>query len=319
LSKTTFTLPSYAKINWTLRVLGRRPDGFHELSTSFQTVTLHDELTFSPHDDERLELSSDAHGIPVDESNLVIRAGLALQEHYGVRQGAYVHLKKHIPAQGGLGGGSSNAAIALLGLTRLWQIKTNVAELALIGAQLGADVPFFLTGGTALGRGLGTEVTPLPEVNAEHILIVAPQVKVSTVEAYGALNAPALTLPVSDIILSISRAEAEISRSLPDALHNDFEQVVFRLWPETKRAKDALLRAGARGALLAGSGSSVFGIFDNGEAQEQAGYALAKEEPGWRIYACATLERARYYQELGQSRAPLVTLSRKQTEFDIGA
>jgi len=141
-SEQVFTLPAFAKINWTLRVTGRRPDGYHELRTIFQTVALHDRLTFASRRDERLQLSCDAPGIPVDENNLIHRAAIALRLRHGVSRGASIHLEKRIPAGGGLGGGSSDAAIALLGLAHLWRVETDRRELSEIGAGLGADVPF---------------------------------------------------------------------------------------------------------------------------------------------------------------------------------
>lgn len=307
MSDTAFTLPSFAKINWVLRVLGRRHDGFHELSTIFQTITLHDKLSFTARNDDKLELTCDSPDIPVDESNLILRAAIALRTRYGIQKGASIHLEKVIPVEGGLGGGSSNAAIALLGLSYLWGIKTNKRELTPTGASLGADVPFFLTGGTALGTGLGADVKPIDEVWARHLLIVKPESKVSTADAYKALNAPALTKADSDTILSISCADAQFTDFHPDALHNDFEPVVFHLKPEIERAKTTLLRAGARLALMAGSGSSVFGVFENEEAQVRAVDAL-REERGWRVFRCATVSRAQYRAALGERAAPLDAL-----------
>ena len=304
MSLKTITLPSFAKINWALRVVGRRADGFHELRTVFQTVTLHDKLTFTERDDARLTLTSDSDVVPVDERNLILRAALALRDKYRVRQGASIHLEKVIPVEGGLGGGSSNAAVTLLALSHLWGVETNKQELTETGARLGADVPFFLTGGTAAGTGLGNEVRPIAEVRAGHLLIVKPEEKVSTAEAYKSLNAPALTKAGRDIILSISRADEQFTDFYPDALHNDFEPVVFHQKPEIERAKNALLKMGARHALLAGSGSSVFGVFDNQEAQLRAVDAL-KGERGWSVFPCATLARAQYLTSLGQCAAAL--------------
>ena len=304
MSSRTLTTLAHAKINWTLFVLGRRTDGFHEIRTLFQTITLHDRLTFTESDDERLTLACDDPSIPVDEKNLVLRAALALREKYGVSKGARIHLEKRIPAEAGLGGGSSDAAVALLGLTHLWQIKTGREELTEIGARLGADVPFFFSGGTALGRGLGTEITPLEDVSAEHLLIIKPRAKVSTPEAYKALQRPALTKHRSDIILSISRAEARISDSLHAALHNDFEPVIFELYPEIARARTKLLEQGARGALLAGSGASVFGIFDSVEALRRAGRVLERES-GWLVFTAAAMGRAAYLDALGECAAVL--------------
>ena len=299
MSVETFTLPSFAKINWQLRVLGRRLDGFHELRTIFQTITFHDQLTFNARDDEQLQLTSDSPEIPVDESNLILRAAHALQDRFNVRCGASIHLEKNIPVEAGLGGGSSNAAIALLGLAHLWKIETNKEELVKVGARLGADVPFFFTGGTALGTGLGTDVKPINELTTEHLLIVKPEAKVSTAEAYKSLNARALTKEDSDTILSISRADEKFEGSHPYALHNDFEPVIFKMKPEIGRARSALMEAGASGALLSGSGSSVFGLFDNREGQEQALESL-KKESAWRIIKCATLSRSEYLKALGE-------------------
>ncbi|HYG81302.1 MAG TPA: 4-(cytidine 5'-diphospho)-2-C-methyl-D-erythritol kinase [Pyrinomonadaceae bacterium] len=304
-SVAAFTLPSFAKINWRLRVLGRRGDGYHELRTIFQTVTLRDHLTFAPRDDDRLHLTSDSPEIPLDESNLVLRAADALRDARGLRRGASIHLEKVIPVEAGLGGGSSNAAVTLLGLARLWGLETGLEELSSIGTKLGADVPFFFTGGTALGTGLGTEITPLGDVVAEHLLIVKPEAKVSTAEAYKALNSPALTKAGGDANLSISRADEQFTDSHPIALHNDFEPVVFPLKPEIERARDALLNAGARSALLAGSGSSVFGVFDKRETRERAHLAL-KGDGRWHIFPCATLARGQYLAALGAAAAPLL-------------
>ena len=304
MSQTSFTLPAHAKINWTLNVLGRRTDGLHELYTVFQTIALHDRLTFSARDDQSFTLTSDEPCIPVDEKNLVWRAAEALREKYGITSGAKVHLEKRIPAEGGMGGGSSDAAVALLGLSRLWQIETSREKLTEIGAGLGADVPFFFTGGTAVGTGLGTDIRPLEAVQAEHLLIVTPYARVSTADAYKALKRPALTKESADIILSISRAEAQLQDSLHEALHNDFEPVIYELYPEIARARERLIEQGARGALLAGSGASVFGIFDKREALARARSVLEKE-PGWRVFATAALGREAYMEALGDCAAIL--------------
>lgn len=298
MSIETFTLPAFAKINRTLRVMGRRPDGYHELCTVFQTITLSDLLTFSPRAAGGLELSCDAPDIPCDESNLVLQAAHALRESYGIRLGAWIELKKRIPAQGGLGGGSADAAVTLLGLAHLWEVRASRRELVALGARLGADVPFFLTGGTALGAGLGTEITPLPDAPEKHLLVIAPNAKVATKMAYEALNAPALTKADAVAILSISRTGAYTALSSPEDWHNDFEPAIFQLEPEIARARGALLQAGAQQALLAGSGSSVFGVFANGAELERA-RATLKTETGWRIFACATLARREYEQAFG--------------------
>ena len=285
---------------------GRRVDGYHEISTVFQTITLRDNLTFEELQGERFELACARPDIPVDERNLVHRAAAALRERFGAaRRGARVELEKRIPAGGGLGGGSSDAATALVGLANLWAIETSKAELTEIGARLGADVPFFLTGGRALGTGTGTHVTPLEDVATRHLVVVTPGVKVSTAEAHKALNAPALTKAGSAVMLPISRAEAQNSDSFCELMHNDFEAVVFRLYPEIERARNALLGEGARGALLSGSGSSVFGVFENEDEAASASNALRRVETGWEVFACNTLSRAEYVKAFGRCAAAL--------------
>lgn len=282
-------------------MLGRRADGYHELSTVFQTISLRDELTFSARDDSQLELVCDAPGIPVDESNLVQRAAAALRERYGVSRGASVALHKKIPAGGGLGGGSSNAAVALLGLARLWELETDRETLAEIGATLGADVPFFLVGGTALGTGRGTDIHPLADVPLKHLLLITPGIHVSTAEAYKSLNAPALTKPLSPVNLAVSCVQAEISDSLHAVLENDFERVVYRLYPEIRRAHASLVAAGAKSALLSGSGASVFALFDSSDERERARGRL-EVETDWQVFDCTTLARATYEAAFGAGK-----------------
>lgn len=297
-SRSSITLPAFAKINLVLRVLGRRADGYHEIETVFQTVSLHDTLTFEPLEDGRLELVCSAPDVPANETNLVHRAAVALREFGGVREGARITLEKRIPTQAGLGGGSSDAAAALCGLASLWNVRCGRHELELLGARLGADVPFFFTGGTALGTGLGTDITPLPDAPPLSLLVVTPGVKVSTAEAYKLLNAPALTKDEAEAKLPISRTGLEFSGSLREVMRNDFERVVFRLEPEIARARAALDAAGARASMLSGSGSSVFGVFENPAAGRAASSALAAESR-WQVFECRTVTRAEYSESLG--------------------
>jgi 4-diphosphocytidyl-2-C-methyl-D-erythritol kinase len=304
-SKEIIKLHAFAKINLGLRVLGRRADGFHEISTIFQTVTLCDRLTFEATADKRLELICTDPDIPTDDSNLVLRAAKALRVRYGVSRGVRVRLEKNVPAGGGLGGGSSDAAATLLALSHLWGLKTDACELSELSARLGADVPFFFTGGTALGTGTGTEIEPLEDAPKTHLVVVTPAVRVSTAEAYEALDAPALTKPNGLVNLSVSRTEADFRDSLCDVMSNDFEAVVVRLYPEIGRARDALLSADAARASLSGSGSSVYGVFESELEAGRAAEALGGAEALWRVSACATLTRAEYVAALGAPAAIL--------------
>jgi len=297
-----------------LRIFGRRPDGFHEVATVLQSISLCDELTFELREDDEIRLTCDDPSIPVDESNLITRAAKAVQ---GNACGANISLSKRIPAQGGLGGGSSNAAVTLLALNELWGKELGHTDLLKIGAALGADVPFFLIGGCVAATGTGTQLKALFDGPEKHLIVVTPNATVSTASAYGALKRGSLTTSESASILSSSFAETVSGDSGQWPLQNDFEVVIFEIEPEIRRAKDALLDAGARGALLAGSGSSVFGIFDDEAARDRALVNL-KSEAGWRIFPCQTLSRAEYVRAMGPAGFPLLR-SLKNRQSDTGA
>jgi 4-diphosphocytidyl-2-C-methyl-D-erythritol kinase len=299
-NQSSFSLPSYAKINWNLHVLGKRPDGYHEVSTTLQTISLHDDLHFELTEDGTISLACDQPEIPTDNQNLIVRAGNALRKRYEVNLGARVRLEKRIPSQAGLGGASSNAAVSLLAFAYLWNVESSAAVLLEIAAALGADVPFFLVGGCGHAVGTGATVSPKPdELNhaPRHLIVIKPNASVSTAKAYTALRSTALTTSQAETILSSSRNEADLRNSQPwppgDSLKNDFESVIFDIEPEIRRTKEALLQAGALGALLAGSGSSVFGIFADREDQRRAVNEI-KLEPGWRIFPCVTVSRNEY-------------------------
>jgi 4-diphosphocytidyl-2-C-methyl-D-erythritol kinase len=305
---TAVTVPSFAKINWFLHVLGKRPDGYHEVVTVLQTISLQDELTFELREDGPLNLSCDDPTIPVDNTNLVMKAALYLQESFQDSFGGEIHLRKRIPAQGGLGGGSSNAAIALMVLKKLWKGTDFGIEEVLDPATFGADVPFFLIGGRCKATGTGTTLTPLLDGPKQHLIIVTPTARVSTPKAYASLNAASLTTPDSASILSSSLADLNSADSRQWPLRNDFERVIFEIEPEIGRAKNGLLEAGARGALLAGSGSSVFGVFDS-EAARDRGVDNLRCEAGWKVFPCETISRDEYFRAMISSGFPLFTLS----------
>jgi len=318
-TQSSLSLPSFAKINWSLRILGKRPDGYHEVQTLLQTISLHDDIHFELSNEGDIALSCDDPEIPIDNENLIVRAARALKSRYKVDRGARIRLEKKIPTKAGLGGASSNAAVSLLGLAHLWDVKEATAVLE-IAAALGADVPFFLSGGRALGTGTGATVSSLPDnanSHQQYLIVITPNASVSTAEAYAALGSPALTTTNTDPILSSSRNEANAGDSQPwplhdewtsrsqDRLRNDFESVIFDIEPELRRTKAALLQAGALGALLAGSGSSVFGIFSDREAQHRAVNEI-KLEAGWRIFPCVTVSRNEYVRAVGSWDIPFL-------------
>jgi 4-diphosphocytidyl-2-C-methyl-D-erythritol kinase len=295
MSRESFTLPSFAKVNLHLRVLGKRTDGFHELFTVFQTISLHDNVRFA--DARDLSLTCDDPKIPCGESNLIMRAATMLRSRCGVSSGASIHLAKNIPSPGGLGGGSSNAAVALIGLNRLWNLEIGLNELHEIAAELGSDVPYFLNGGTAIGTGRGSEIEGAPEFAAPFMIVVAPDVEVPTGEAFAALELSALTNEEAESILKICRFEAGPSIFGHSPFVNDFEKTVFAAHSEIGQVKQTLLDLGATRASMSGSGASVFGIFDNKETRQTALKALGSKT-NWRSFAVATISREEYREAL---------------------
>ena len=293
MSDATITLPAFAKINLTLRVLGKRADGYHDLETIFQTVSLHDTIKITLLDQPHIILSCSDRSLSPGEDNLVIRAARALQRRFAPQRGARVHLEKRIPFQAGLGGGSSDAAVTLIGLAALLALTATKEDFLAIASQLGADVPLFLFGGMIRGTGIGDQLEPLADLPEKFLLILKPNASVSTSDAYKALDERSLTTPNSKTILSTSPRSKIFDKADFASLTNDFEVVAFNLAPEIRRARAALLRAGANAALLAGSGSAVFGIFDSEDAQRRAIQAI-ELETGWRVFPCRTVGRSEY-------------------------
>lgn len=290
-----FTLSSFAKINLLLHILGKREDGFHELFTVFQAVSLHDSLTFEASD--QITLTCNLRYMPRDQRNLVIKAAKVLQRQYGLTKGAAIHLEKRIPSPGGLGGGSSNAAVALIGLKRLWEIDISESNLRRIAADLGSDVPFFLYGGTALGIGRGEVIEPIGDIDLQFVLIVTPRERVSTREAFKRIEASTLTQEALESKLAVCRNKAKSFDLGHSALINDFEKSVFYAFPEIERVKMTLLELGAVNAAMSGSGASVFAIFDKEETWQAAKKALDREV-NWRKFAVSTISRAAYREAL---------------------
>ena len=275
-----------AKVNLGLHVVGRRVDGYHEIVTLFQAIDLCDVLEGEAAG--ALSLSVRGAAVPADESNLVLKAAALLQERVaGARgRGARLRLEKAIPVGGGLGGGSSDAAGSLLLLNQLWGLQLDVSALAQLAAELGSDVPFFLTGGTALGTGRGTTIAPLPPIPDRAVLLGSPPFGLSTPEVYRALAAP-LTAAMADV--TVPRLFVKFAEGNDFALAtNDLEAVAFGLRSELATFKDALQRSGAEVALLSGSGSTVFGLFGAGNDVTSMATDLRGAFPGWTLRACRT-------------------------------
>ncbi|MBI3679073.1 MAG: 4-(cytidine 5'-diphospho)-2-C-methyl-D-erythritol kinase [Acidobacteria bacterium] len=283
-----------AKINLALQVLDRRPDGYHELRTVFQTISLPDTIAveYRP-GGGTIAAISDAN-VPIP-NNIVPLAARMLMEEAGIRGEVRFGIDKRIPMGAGLGGGSSDAAAVLLALPVLAGRRVPIERLLEIAARLGSDVPFFLMGGTALGMGRGEELYPFPEPKTSHGLLVTPDVHVSTSDAYRALGRD-LTAGGGSLRMNIFQwLSWEVGEGLPvpswrDFCRNDFEEVVFRQHPQLQRLRRKLERAGASPARMSGSGSALFGFFAGRKEAERA----AEFFPKTRTEVFRTIHRAQY-------------------------
>lgn len=267
-----------AKINLTLEILGRREDGYHEIRSVMQAISLHDTLTFEAGAPGALSLSGGNADAPPDENNLVMRAARAMMRETGGRFGAALTLEKRIPAGAGLGGGSSDAAAALLGLNDLWRTRVPLARLMEMGAALGSDVPFFLTRGAALAEGRGERLTPLADAPVLWLALVKPAASLPTpavYREYARLNGASADAGAAHRMQEALKGGGGVT-AVADAVHNDLEQAAMRLCPEAMGFREALRRAGALGVLLCGSGSALFAL---AESEDHAG-RLATSVPG---------------------------------------
>jgi len=291
-------IPAFAKINVRLDILGKRADGYHELRTIFQTVSLHDELRLRTAHHSGISLAVRGNAALSQEptqKNLVYRVVDALRSALKIRSGVEIELRKTIPAGRGLGGGSSDAAAALLGYLRLTKSRLPEPALLQIASSLGADVPFFLHGGRALGVSRGDEIYPLPDVPKSTVLIVSPRtIHVSTPDAYKWLKARPLALTKPAAASKLWKFCALCWSAQGSGLSNDFESPVFRRHPRLAQIKRALLQGGASGASLAGSGSAVFGVFPSPALARRAAVGFPDDE----TFVCETLSRGGYLRRM---------------------
>jgi 4-diphosphocytidyl-2-C-methyl-D-erythritol kinase len=275
-------LRAAAKVNLTLEVLGKRADGYHEIATVMQAVDLSDRITLD--DADALELRSDSATVPSDASNLAWRAAAALREAARIETGVRIAVDKRIPVAAGLGGGSSDAAAVLIGLNRLWRLQWSIERLDEVAATLGSDVPFFLRGGAALARGRGEKVEAL-KGRSMALVLVNPKFASSTAEMYGRLT-PAMYSDGSatqGLVGALRRGAARVAAGL----YNGMEPAAAAAFPQVVQMRAALLAAGALGAVMSGSGPTVFGV---ARAYEQARQIRARVARGsWECWAVRTL------------------------------
>lgn len=292
----TVTARALAKINLHLAIHARRPDGYHGLTTVFQAIGLHDTVSVVAHEGP-FSLQCDEPGVPTDATNLVWRAAAAYAEATGRAplSGVRVTLAKRVPTQAGLGGGSADAIATLRALARLWHCPLDEPLAVAMGRGLGADVPFFASGGTMLGTGRGDVLSPLPDVPRHAVAIVRPPFGIGTADAYRWV-ADARTVrrePTAPMPPASWPQEPTGWPEVFGALHNDFEPVVAGHFPEVGEVVSTLRARGAVLAMLSGSGSAVVGLFARDRDAADAA-ALFAPRAGWRVWVTETVSRQAY-------------------------
>jgi 4-diphosphocytidyl-2-C-methyl-D-erythritol kinase len=321
---------SFAKINLGLRIGARRPDGFHELRTVYQTIALHDIIRVRVKRGQGIEIRCDDPRVPKDESNTCYRIVQRAMAVFGASGRVVIEIEKHLPVQGGLGGASGNAVATLLALERALKKKLPGPERLQIAAEVGSDLPLFLVGGTVLGVGRGEEVYPLPYVPSIPCVVATPEIGVSTpgafadwdlrcgagarlhtdsgkltasdasdrISEFGRTVSAWLTGPLSGVPVSKGRGRAEILLLdlVRTGIENDFERVVFPRYPELREVKSVLEGAGAFYASLSGSGSAIYGLFASRTSAEKTAAKIRRQ--GIPAVTTTTLTRRQYWKKI---------------------
>lgn len=286
--RSSYLVQSYAKINLTLDVLGRRPDGYCELATVMQTIDLYDTLRLTATHDGQVSVNCTQPELSTAD-NLVVRAAQAIRERLSLPQGVAIELQKRVPVAAGLGGGSSNAAAVLLALQRWWHLPLSTEDVLDIAASLGSDVPFFLQGGLALCEGRGERLTPMAAnwpTSMSWLLLLKPAIGVSTAAVYSSL--PARDFTDGTATRAVWKA-MQGSEAFPlDALHNSLERGVLEQYPEVAQARAALLQAGASRVRLSGSGPTLFAPFSHMDDAWHTQQRLVAQ--GYEVYLTRPLQ-----------------------------
>lgn len=276
-------IESYGKINLALDILYKREDGYHEISSIMQSISLKDKLIFTEIEDGIIVESNNPE-VPIDSTNLVYRAWETLRDLTGIKRGIHIKIEKNIPIAAGLAGGSSNGAATLKALNQMWNLNLSDIELMKIGEKLGADVPFCIVGGTALAQGIGEKLEKIKSFSKRHILLCNPGIKVSTEYAYSKVNPNGERLDIHGLLECI---ELEDTICVGKKMANKMEEPIIKEYPIIQYIKDIMLKNGALGAIMSGSGPTVFGLFSKKEDIMNAERQLLTVTN--RVYRCETL------------------------------
>ena len=284
-------LKALGKINLGLDVLGRRPNGYHDVRMVMQTVYLYDQILLEKTDKEGISLETNLFYLPVNENNLAYRATKMLIDEFTIKEGVHISLEKHIPVAAGMAGGSSNAAAVLYGMNRLFQLGLTDQELMDRGVQLGADVPYCIMRGTVLAEGIGEKLTPLPAMPKCHVLLAKPPISVSTQKVYEKLDAQKVTKhpDIDGILLGLQTGDL---KKITSSMGNVLENVTITEYPQIERIKDVMKEEGALNAMMSGSGPTVFGIYDDKMLARRAAARIREEQLAKQVHV-TTMHNAR--------------------------
>ncbi len=266
-------LNAYAKVNLALDVLQRRDDGYHEVETVLHTIALHDEITLRESGEGVRVTATNGEAVPTGPDSLVYRAAAMLREQHGIQRPVEIEIHKRIPVAAGLGGGSADAAVTLMGLAQMWKLRLDGRSLRVLAGQLGSDIPFFLVGGAAVARGRGERVQALSPLPATWVVLARPRFPVLTEWAYRQIRPQEITQrpDVPSLLAAVARRDVPAVGRL---LHNVFEPVIAAHHPIVAEAKSIILRGEAYGAVMTGTGPSVFGLMANEAAARRVGETL---------------------------------------------
>lgn len=276
-------MESYGKVNLALDVLYKREDGYHEINSVMQQINLKDTLIFSDLK-EGIIIESDSKDIPLNEHNLVHRAWLKLKEISKINRGIHIKIEKRIPVAAGLAGGSSNCAATLLALNQLWDLGLSLETLMYIGVSIGADIPFCLLGGTAKAQGIGDRLTKLKPFKEKYILLGNPGIEVSSADAYNKINLNKDRLNIDKLIICMGNEDLKcVAKNMKNAM----EPGIIKEYPVISQIKDIMIDNGALGALMSGSGPTVFGLFEDQDKMLFAKNKLLEKID--KVYDCLTI------------------------------
>ena len=282
----SITLKSRAKINLSIDVLGKRQDGYHLVEMIMRTIDLYDLIEINEKDNDQITIKSTSDEIPLDCNNLVYKAANLIKKTFNINKGVEIHIKKNIPVAAGMAGGSSNAAAVLVGLNKLWNLNLSNQQLEKIGLKLGADVPFCINGGAVLASGIGEELTPIKGLTKDVcILVCKPDLFVSTKEVYECIDSKDIDKRPNNKFL-IECLKNEDTRQLAENMFNVLEGVTMDKHPVIQQIKDIMTNNRALGAMMSGSGPTVFGLYENREDAVKCKAILEKQFKQTFVVAC---------------------------------